>query len=106
MLRCDLDTFFTALLTSVGGTGVALAAAYFLGKKWLGTRIEESIKHEYAKELEEHKAQLTEQVNRSLSQIQREANDADEQRKTDKELFEQFLALLPSSRLNFLYTAS
>ena len=74
-----------------------IAIIVFLGRRWLGARIEESIKHEYARKLEEHKAHLQEQVNRSIRQMQSEFQEAVDQKATDKALFAKFLETLPSS---------
>lgn len=83
--------------SSIGGTAILIGVASFLGRKWLGTRIEESVKHEYAKELEAHKARLQEQINYSISQKESELKEIEKQKETDKVLFEKFLQILPSS---------
>ena len=72
--------------SSIGGTAILIGAASFVGKKWIGTRIEESVKHEYAKELEAHKAHLKTGL-----------REAGEQKKADKLLYQKFLEILPSS---------
>jgi len=64
----DWLTVIVSLISALGGTSLLLAIAAFLGKKWFNVRIEEAVKHEYAKKLEEHKVQLQEQVNRSIQQ--------------------------------------
>jgi hypothetical protein len=73
---------WTTYLASVISTTALIGVVTFIGKKWLGTRIEESVKHEYAKKLEEYKIQQQE---------------AEERRATDRILFEKFLNELPSS---------
>ncbi|MBI5901952.1 MAG: hypothetical protein HZB84_00485 [Deltaproteobacteria bacterium] len=101
----DWSTFITALLTSLGGTGILVAIAVFLGKKWLGSRIEESVKHEYARKLEEHKAQLQTQLNRSVEEMKAEFQEAVDQKVTDKALYVKFFETLPSSgSIEFLKT--
>lgn len=81
----DWATIFTALLTSVGGTGTLLLIIAFLWKKWLSVRIEESIKHEYARKLEEHKAG-----------VQAGIQEAQAEKVTDRALFQEFLKTLPT----------
>ncbi|MFH0984572.1 MAG: hypothetical protein V1882_03440 [Candidatus Omnitrophota bacterium] len=55
MTSMDCSTIVTSLVTSIGGTGVFILIVAFFGKRWLGSRIEEAIKHEYGKMLEEFK---------------------------------------------------
>lgn len=101
----DWSAFTTALLTSLGGTGILIAIIVFFSKKWLGSRIEESVKHEYAKKLEEHKAQLHEQLNLSVEQMKAVFQDAVDLKATDKALFAKFMDTLPSSgSIEFLKT--
>ena len=101
----DWPAFIAALLTSLGGTGILIAIAVFLGKKWLGSRIEQLVKHEYDKKLEEHKAELQAQVNRSVEEMKAEFQEAVDQTATDKTLFAKFLDTLPSSgSIEFLKT--
>lgn len=71
----DLSTILTSLITGTGIAGILIAFMLFFGKKWLGARIEESIKLEYAKRRDEHVDQIT----------------------SDKILFSCFLEELPSS---------
>jgi len=60
--------FITALMTS-GVVSVGLfTALVFLSKKWIGTRIEESVKHQYAKDLELFRAQLQADAERSITE--------------------------------------
>ncbi|MFA5139740.1 MAG: hypothetical protein WC728_10950 [Elusimicrobiota bacterium] len=79
------QTIWTALVTSVGGTGALLAVAFFAGKKWLSTRIEESVKLECSKELEKYKVDLQEQVKGTTAEAE-----------SDKKLFQELLKTLPS----------
>ena len=85
------------ILTSLGGTAALLAAAAFLAKKWIGVRIEESVRHEYAKELEEHKAQLQEQARRVVQEAEAASQELADARSVDKALFQKLLAALPST---------
>ncbi len=93
----DWSAFLTALLTSIVGTGAMIALAIFLGKKWLVTRIAESVKHEYATKLEEHKADLQEQVHRSIQDMKAGFQEALDKKAVDKALFAKFFEVLPSS---------
>ncbi|MHB9027228.1 MAG: hypothetical protein ACYC9O_00515 [Candidatus Latescibacterota bacterium] len=91
------SVIITALLASIGGTGSLIAVILFVGKKWLDTRIAGSIGHEYAKKLEEHKAQLQEQVSRSLQMMQADFQAAVDEKVADKILFAKLMDTLPSS---------
>jgi len=71
----DWHVIWTSLATSLGGTAVLLAAAAFLAKRWIGVRIDESVKHEYARRLK----------------------DDTDQRAADTALLRQLLEVLPSS---------
>lgn len=51
------------------GSAVIAPGLYFLLKHWVGTRIAESVKHEYARQLEEHKAQLQLEGSRQLEEL-------------------------------------
>ncbi|MDO8425894.1 MAG: hypothetical protein Q7T24_00080, partial [Deltaproteobacteria bacterium] len=96
---------WTPLITSLGSSAVLFALLSFLAKKWIGSRIEQSVKHEYAKKLEEHKAQLQAQVNRSVEEMKAEFKEAIDQKATDKALFAKFMDTLPSSgSIEFLKT--
>lgn len=55
-------------LTTAGST-VALFAIAFILKKWFIARITESIKHEYAKELESHKNTLRSQTDTEINRL-------------------------------------
>ena len=90
-------TFWTSLIASLGGTGIVLLILTWLFKKWISVRIEESVKHEYAMRLEEHKAELQQQIDRSAKEVQTELQEIAGQKKTDRELFTRFLEVLPSS---------
>ena len=91
------STLITASVSSIGGTGAMLLIAIFIGKKWIGIRIEESVKHEYAKKLEEHKTKLQEQINRTIGEIKLEFQDAIDKKSADKSLYAKFIETLPSS---------
>jgi hypothetical protein len=91
------QTFFTALVSSIGGASVILFVAIFIGKKWVGVRIEESVKHEYAKKLEEHKANLQDQANRAMETMKLEFQDAVDEKAADKSLYSKFIEAVPSS---------
>ena len=93
----DLNSFITALITSLGGTGLFVVLMTFFVKKWVSSRIEESVRHEYAIKLEEHKVQLQEQVSRSVKKIEAEYQEIIDQKKVDKALFAKFMSVLPSS---------
>jgi hypothetical protein len=93
----EWSTFWTALFTSILGTGAIGALFVFLAKKWLGTRIEQSFKHEYDKKLEEHKAHLRKQTGLSLQHKQAQFQEGVQQNAVDKELFAKLLQTLPSS---------
>jgi len=81
----------------MGGYALLLAVAVFLVKKWVGVRIEESVKHEYAKKLEEHKADLQEQVSAALSGMEHAYQESVDQKATDKALFARLIETLPTN---------
>jgi hypothetical protein len=60
-------------------------------------KIDESVKHEYAKKLEEHKAQLQEQLTHSIQYMKAKSQENIDQKTTDKALFTKLLDTLPSS---------
>lgn len=101
----DWQTIITSFLAGLGGTAFLIAVAIFLGKKWIGARIEKSIQHEYDRKLEEYKAQLRQQASEAVQQMQGELQDSFEQKTADKELFKKFLSILPSEgSISFLRT--
>ncbi len=83
------DLIYT-LLSSFIGSGVAGVLLYFLITKWLGTRIEQSIKHEYDRALEEFKTNLVLEQNELINKRAREIN-------TDSRLLAEFLHEFPPS---------
>jgi hypothetical protein len=86
----DWSAILTALLSGIGGSALLIALLALICRKWIGTRIEESIKHEYAKKIEEFKAGLQEKVNKDAA---------------DKTLFLKLLETLPSDgSIEFLRT--
>lgn len=93
----DWGTFGTALLTSVGGTAAVVAVLAWLGDKWLGTKIEASVRHEYDKKIESHKAELEQTTAAALRRMEAQFQDAVDKKAFDKDLFRQFLAALPSA---------
>ncbi|MBK6881184.1 MAG: hypothetical protein IPN65_05820 [Elusimicrobia bacterium] len=72
----------TAFLAGLGGAGTLQLVAIFLGKKWAEVRIQESVKHEYDKKMEEFRAGL------------RETSD---EKAADKTLFMKLLEKLPAT---------
>ena len=50
------------IISNLIGTGIFSAVIFFILKKWVGTKIEASVKSKYSKELEDHKAQLQRQL--------------------------------------------
>ena len=76
------------LLSSFIGSGVAGVLLYFIITKWLGTRIEQSIKHEYDRALEEFKTNLVLEQNELISKRAREIS-------TDSKLLAEFLHDFP-----------
>lgn len=93
----DWSAFWTALLTSIGGTTVLATILAWLGKKWIGARIENSVRHEYDVKLETHKAKLQQEVTETVRKLETEFQDAVDRQATDKDLFRRFLTTLPSS---------
>lgn len=93
----DWGTFLTALLTSVGGTTAVVGLLAWLGDKWLGTKIEASVRHEYDKKIESHKAELEQKTAAALRTMEAQFQDAVDKKAFDKDLFRQFLAVLPSA---------
>ena len=93
----DWGVFWTALLTSIGGMTVLAAVLGWLGKKWIGARIENSVRHEYDVKLETHKATLQQEVTEAVRKLETEFRDAVDRQAADKDLFRRFLATLPSS---------
>lgn len=93
----DWGTFWTALLTSLGGTTVVLVGLGWLFDKWLGTKIEASVRHEYDKKIETHKAELEQKTAATLRTMESQFQDAVDRKAFDKDLFRQFLAVLPSA---------
>jgi len=76
------------LLSSFIGSGVAGVLLYFVITKWLGTRIEQSIKHEYDRALEEFKTNLVLEQNELINKRAREIS-------TDSMLLAEFLHSFP-----------
>lgn len=72
------------LLSSFIGSGIAGVFLYFIITKWLGTSIEQSIKHEYDRTLEEFKTSLALEQNELISKRVREFN-------ADSKLMTEFL---------------
>ena len=77
----EWSTILTAIIAGLSGAGFATAIVVLVGRKWLVTFIEEHVRHQYAKKLEEHKAKQQTAVDR---------------RATDKSLFAKLLETLPS----------
>jgi hypothetical protein len=75
-------------VSSFIGSGVAGVLLYFVITKWLGTRIEQSIKHEYDRALEEFKTNLVLEQNELISKRAREIS-------TDSKLLAEFLHDFP-----------
>lgn len=101
------SAFWTGAVAAIGGSAAVLGLLVFMGKKWIGTRIEQSVKSVYSKELESHKAKLQEQLHRAFQQMQSEYQDAVDQKATDKILFKTLLETLPSNgSIEFLRTFS
>lgn len=69
----------------------------WLGKEWLGTRIEMSVTHEYDKKLETYKSELQQTTAAALRRMKTEYQNSMDRKATDKELFQQFLTTLPST---------
>ncbi len=92
----DWSAFWTSLITSIGGTTVLVVLLAWLGKSWIGTRIEKSVGHEYDKKLEDHKAQLQQQNAEAVQKMQDRVQAVLDEKAVDKVLFEKFLATLPS----------
>jgi len=92
-----VDIIVTAVLSALGGAGISLAIAIFVMKKWVGVRIEESVKHEYAKKLEDYKFQLQEEFGGAVRKAQIEIQEAADERNADKDLLLKLLEVLPSS---------
>ena len=59
-----LESVFEVALSSV----LVVSVLAFLLKRWIGVRIDESIKHEYARQIEKHKAQLQFENSRQLEE--------------------------------------
>jgi intein/homing endonuclease len=50
--------FWDTFLGSIGGTALAATSVAFLAKKWIGTRVTESVRIQYDKQREEFKKDL------------------------------------------------
>ena len=93
----DWQVIITSLITSFGGTGALIVVIIFLSKKWISTIIEGSVGNEYAKDLENYKSKLQEQMTLSIQKLNAGFQDAVNEKAADKVLFNRFLDVLPSS---------
>lgn len=105
-LDIDWKVFWTALVASLTGTGILVTIGGWLLRKWLGVRIQESVKHEYATRLEDHKHALQAQQEVAVRELEAMSRADGERRATDKSVFWMLLAALPpTGSIAFLRTA-
>lgn len=64
--------FLQNALTAAIGAGIGTTALAFLGKTWIENRVKTSIDHEYAKKLEQFKADLLSENARRAEELKRE----------------------------------
>jgi hypothetical protein len=83
--------------TTIGGTAALLLLIGFLVKKWIGTRIVESIKTIYAKQLEDMKHENAKQLANFKAKLEQQNTREQEQFLADKAMFQKLLETLPSS---------
>jgi len=90
-------TFSAVVISAIGGTTTLLLIIGFLAKKWIGTRIVESIKTVYAKQLEEMRHENAKDLANFKAKLELDNNREQEQILADKAMFQKFLETLPSS---------
>jgi hypothetical protein len=93
----DLGMFAKVVFTTIGGTAALLLMIGFLAKKWIGTRIVESIKTVYAKQLEWMKHDNAKDLADFKAKLELQNAREQEQISADKTMFQRFLETLPSS---------
>jgi len=93
----DLGTFAKVVFTTIGGTAALLLIIGFLAKNWIGTRIVESIKIVYAKQLEDMKHENAKDLADFKAKLELQSTREQEQISADKAMFQKFLEILPSS---------
>jgi hypothetical protein len=89
--------FVEVLVASIGGTTVVLLAVGFLAKKWIGTRIVQSIKTVYAKELEDWKHVNAKTLEEFKRHLEEQTARKQEELAADRAMFQRFLKALPSN---------
>ncbi|MEK6644699.1 MAG: hypothetical protein AABZ08_12415 [Planctomycetota bacterium] len=93
----DWNIIRTSILTSFGGVALGIAIAWWLGKKWVGTRIEHSVRHEYDKKLELFKVDLQQVSSEAIRKLELDYQESINEKAADKDLFRRFLLCLPST---------
>ncbi len=105
--RCnDLSEFIQSVVEVAFSSVFVVAVLSYLLKRWIGIRIDESVKHAYARQLEEHKAQLQLENSRQLEELKSnlalensrqlerarlQGEETTRSRSADLERFEEFL---------------
>lgn len=84
-----MNPFWTSVITSSAVVSLGGCMLYWIFTKWIGARIEHSIKHEYDKSLEEYKIKLQNDYIKQFNKYGRMIA-------TDELLFKEFLNDFPS----------
>jgi hypothetical protein len=87
-------------LVIVGGlsaSSVVLIVAFFVSKRYLGKHIDKTVELKYDKKLESHKAELQQQNNKVMHELQESVSGVKERREADGKLYEVFIDKYSSS---------
>ena len=97
-----MNSVLTSLVTSVSTTAL-LAFAVFLARTWITRKLEEAIKHEYAKQLEEIKLENSKQIEGMKAFLQEESHRNQERWLLKKEAYKKALKLANAMISNTTY---
>ena len=101
----DWNTFISNIGSGMASGTVVFGLLLWLGKKWAGSRIENSVANEYETRLASHQMELQKDLTAAIKKMEMEYQDSVDQRAVDKVLFQQFLNLVPSNRsIHFVHT--
>jgi len=90
----ESSIFWMALLTSIGGTAALLGLAVWLGKSWVGKRIEADVQHTYNAKLEKEKAELQKQIEQFKQELTNSSDVVQKQRGKKAEVYEKLVSSL------------
>ncbi len=96
-------TVKTVLLGILGGTSLSVGLLSFVLKRWIGIRIDESVKHEYACQFETVKGEIAKEREKFLQELQCERQKSEVKTATDLALFQDFLQTIPPGGTSYMF---